>query len=160
MTEKQILRGCELFRTLSVSEFEELWGHVSEKRYEAGASVFQQGESADELFVVAEGRVALQIALNQEGGQSSRGVSVDIVTEKGVLGWSALVEPYIYTLRAVCLQEVKLLCIGANDLRLLLDDNPGMFREVLKGLVKVLVSRLEETRRLLISERLPVVTPR
>ena len=158
MTEKQVLRGCEFFRTLSHWEFEKLWALVSERHYDAGACIFQQGESADELFVVKEGKVALQISLNQGGGQPSRGMSVDIVTQSGTLGWSALVEPYIYTLRAVCLQEVKVLCIGANDLRLLLRDNPDISREVMKGLVKVLVSRLEETRGLLVSERIPVLT--
>jgi CRP-like cAMP-binding protein len=71
-----------------------------------------------------------------------------------VLGWSVIIEPYIYTFTAVCLQKVKALSLSSTKLRWLLQDDPKIGYGVLKGLIKVVASRLADTRYLLVSERL------
>ena len=156
MADKQILRNlrdCEILSALSDTKLEEVAASVLEKEYEAGTTILREGDSADELLVLQEGKVALQMTLLNERGQTSRSVSVDIVSTNEVVGWSAIVEPYTYTLTAICLQKVKALSISGNKLRWLLEDNPEIGYEVLKGLIKVIASRLQETRHLLVSER-------
>ena len=83
-----------------------------------------------------------------------RKITIDIVTRNEIVGWSAMVEPYTYTLTAVCLQNVKALSVNGFKLRCLLQDNPHIDRKVLKELIKVVASRLDDTRQVLISERL------
>ncbi len=159
MTDKQILRnlrGCEVFSVLSDTELEKIAASVLEKEYEAGTAIFHEGDSADELLVLQEGKVAIQMILPRKDGQVSRRVSVEIVGKNDVLGWSAIVEPYVYTLTAVCLQKVKALSVSGNKLRWLLQDNHKIGYEVLKGLIKVVASRLDDTRHMLVSERLLV----
>lgn len=156
MTDKQTirnLRDCEVFSALSDTELEEVAASILEKEYGAGTTIFREGESADELLVLQEGRVALQMTLLREHGQMSRRVSVDIVSTNEVIGWSAIVEPYVYTLTAICLQQVKALSISGDKIRWLLEDNPRIGYKVLKGLIKVVALRLHDTRQVLISER-------
>ncbi len=163
MTDKQVLRNlrdCELFSALSDNELEKVAASVVAKEYEAGTTIFQGGDSADELLVLQEGKVALQMTLPKTQMQMSRRITADIVTRNEVIGWSAIVEPHIYTLTAVCLQNVKALSISGNKLRWLLQDNPEIGYEVLKGLIKVVASRLDDTRQLLVSERLFTETSR
>jgi CRP-like cAMP-binding protein len=154
MTAQQVLRECEVFSALTNAELEKVAGLVLEKEYEAGTTIFQGGDSAEGLFVLQEGKVAVQMTLPKTQMQMSRRITVDVVTRNGVVGWSAIVEPYMYTLTAVCLQKVKALSISGNKLRWLLQDDPKIGYGVMKGLIKVVASRLDDTRQLLVSERL------
>ncbi len=57
------------------------------------------------------------------------------VNEEDVVGWSALIKPYTYTLTAVCLQKVKALSLNGKKLRWLLRDNPGIGYEVCESVL-------------------------
>ncbi len=94
------------------------------------------------------------MTLPEEHAQTSRKVSVDIVTRNEIVDWSTVVEPYVFSLTAICLQKVKALSISGNKFRWLLEDNHGIGDVVRTGLIKIITSRLVETRRLLVSERL------
>ncbi len=154
MDRKEALKECGLFRELSEADLEKVVGSILEKQFEAGTTIFQQGENAEELLIVQEGRVALQMTLPKVEGQFSRRVTVDIVNHNEIIGWSAVVEPNIYTFSAVCLQRVKALSISGNKLRALLKENPMIGYKVLNQLIKVVASRLNDTTQVLVSERL------
>lgn len=154
MSVKQVLKDCVLFSELSDSELESVVGSAVEKQYEAGATMFSAGENAEDLFVLEEGRVAVQMTLPKTGGQASRRITVDVVTRNEMAGWSAIVEPYKYTFTAICMQKTVALSINGNKLRWLLRDNPKIGYEVMKGLTKVLAAGLNDTRQVLMSERL------
>jgi len=159
VTAKQTLKQCPVFSALSSVELEKVASQALEKEYEAGAAIFQEGDRAEELLVLEDGKVALQMTLPRTEPEISRRITVDIVTRNEVVGWSAVVEPHIYTLTAICLQKVKVLSINGTKLRRLLQDNPGTGYEVLKGLIQVVTLRLHDTRHVLVSERLPFLKP-
>lgn len=153
MTAKQALKECEVFSTLTDAELDRIASSVIEKEYDAGTTIAEEGDEAVELLVLQEGKVAIQIVMPSEESETGRRITVDIVTKDEIVGWSALVEPYTYSFTAVCLQKVKALSISSTKLRMLVQDNSKIGYEVQKGLIKVIASRLEETRRVLVSER-------
>ncbi|MDP2919939.1 MAG: cyclic nucleotide-binding domain-containing protein [Dehalococcoidia bacterium] len=158
LTVKQLLRQCSVFAALSDVDLEKVAGMVIEKQYPAGTTIFRQGERAEDLYVLQEGKLALQITLPPEAQrQSGNRITVDAVNKNEVFGWSAVVEPHIFYMTAVCLQEAKVLAINGAKLRWLLQDNCKIGYEVLKELIKVVASRLDETRRVLVSERVLVI---
>ncbi len=154
MTVKQALKECQVFAGLTNAELEKIAGLAVETEYEAGAIIFREEDSAEEFFVLQEGKVALQVTLPAASPQVSKRVTVYYVTKDEVLDWSAIVEPHIHTLAAMCLQKTKLLAISGSRLRVLLRDNHHLDYEMLKGLIKVVASRLNETGHVLASERL------
>ena len=154
MAVKQVLKECGVFSTLSDAELERVSGSILEKEYEAGTTIFQEGDNAEELLILQEGKVAVQMTLPKAQLEMSRRITVDVVTRNEVVGWSAIVEPYMYTFTAVCLQKVRALSISGTKLRWLLRDNPKIGYEILKGLIKVVAARLDDTRHVLVSERL------
>ena len=154
MEVQQVLKECQIFSTLDDIELEEIISLGVEKQYDAGTVIFEEGVSAEELLVLQEGKVALQMTLPEAHMRMNRKITIDIVTRNEIIGWSAMVEPYTYTLTAVCLQNVKALSVNGFNLRCLLQDNPHTDRKVLKELIKVVTSRLDDTRQVLISERL------
>ena len=151
MSAKQALKDCGLFSSLSDSELEQVASSAVEKQYEAGTTIFATGDSAEELFVIQEGRVAVQMTLPKSGTQASRRITVDVVTKNEIAGWSAIVEPYKYTFTAVCMQKTVALSISGEKLRWLLRDNPKIGYEIMKGLAKVIAAGLNDTRQVLMS---------
>ena len=154
MTAKQTLRECQLFQALSDADLDRIVNISRPKEYEAGSTIFSERSTAEELYVLEKGRVALQMQLPLVQPQLSKRVTVDVVSQNEVIGWSALVEPHRYTLTAVCLEPTNALALDGIKLRTLLQDNHRMGYEVLSRLIGVVASRLDETRHVLISERL------
>lgn len=152
-TAKQSLSKCDIFSRLSSSELEKIASTTVEVQYEAGSTLFEEGDAATELFILQEGKVALQMTLLKEQAQMSRRITVDVSSSNEIVGWSAIVEPYIYTLSAVCLQKISALSISSVALRQLLEDDPKIGFAFVSGLLKVVASRLHDTRQVLISER-------
>jgi CRP-like cAMP-binding protein len=153
MKAAQSLKKCQVFAGLNDSELNRVAALAEEKEYGAGAIIFKQGQDADEVMVVEDGKVALQMTLTEGPEQPSKPSTVDIITDNEILGWSAITEGYVHTLDAVCLQKTKLLSINAINLRMLLKSDRQISYAVTQGLVKVLAERLAMTRHVLISER-------
>lgn len=153
MSAEQSLRESPVFTALSDADIKAIAAIAIEKEFSAGATIFTEGQSAEELFVLREGKVAVQMAVPLPTGKSSRRVTVDVVNRNDVFGWSSLVEPYLYTMAGVCLQKTKVLAINSARLRALLraDHNTGF--EVMTKLIKLVASRLDDTRHVLMSER-------
>jgi CRP-like cAMP-binding protein len=154
VTAQQVLRECDVFSALTNAELEKVASLSLEKEYEVGTIILKEGESAEDLLLIREGKVALQITLPKEQVRITSRLTVDTVNRNEVFGWSAIVEPHVNSVTAVCLQKVKALSLSGNKLRWLLQDEPKVGYAVLKGLFQVVASRLNETRHLLISERL------
>jgi CRP-like cAMP-binding protein len=80
----------------------------------AGAVLFGLGAPADCLYVIRRGRVALSLPM-QIGGRDQ-----DVVIEEHepgeTLGWSALVPPHRFTLRASAPLATEVLAIRRQDL--------------------------------------------
>lgn len=153
MVSRRDLLNWGAFSGLSASELDEIAKLCVQKAYDAGTTVFKEGDPASHFYLVEEGKVALEMNLPAESKGSRKRVTVDIVTQGEPMGWSALVEPYHFTLSSTCLDHVRVTAIDAVRLRNLLDKNPQIGYRVLKGLVEVVSSRLDLTRRVLTSER-------
>ncbi|MBI4284893.1 MAG: cyclic nucleotide-binding domain-containing protein [Chloroflexi bacterium] len=156
MTIEQALKECTVFSALGPAELKRVASLVEVREYEAGATVHQKGDSATGLLVLQEGKVAVQATLPGILPGVQRRVTVDIVNPNEVVGWSAVVEPYIYALGVVCLQKTKALYINGAELRQVMRNEPRIGYEVMKELIKVVASRLEETRNVLASERMVI----
>ena len=154
MTSKQVFKDCPLFDSLSETDLEKFAAISLPQEWGAGSTVFAEGNPAKDLYVVEQGKVALQMQLPPMQAQLSKRITVDVATKGAALGWSAVVQPHTYTLTAVCLERTRVLAMDGFKLRNLLKADQRIGYEVLSQLIGVVASRLDETRHLLISERL------
>lgn len=120
----------------------------------AGDWLFHQDEPALHFYIVEEGAVSLALAiyLNGTGEQIEK---LGSVGRGEILGWSSLVNPYIYTMGAHANIETKLLKIKAGALRQLMEDNPKFGYYLLKNLIEVITERLDYKCIQLLSIALP-----
>ncbi len=147
------LQKFPVFSALNEVELRKIAFLTEEKEYEAGTNVFHEGSPAEGLLVLEDGKIALQMSLKTPDTQNLRRVTVDVAGPGELIGWSALFEPHVYTLTAVCLQRTRVLSINGVKLRSLLSTNHHIGYVLLNELIKVVAQRLDDTREVLISER-------
>ena len=151
---KLLMREFGVFDEFTNAELEKVLSLAVEREYDAGTAIFKEGQPAQELLLVEDGKIALQMQLPSSQSSHQRKVTVDFAGRGDVLGWSTAVEPYVLTLSAITLQRVKLKAIDAQKLRSLIESDYQVGYKLLAGLIKVVASRLAETRALLMSERI------
>ena len=69
-----------------------------------------------------------------------------------VFGWSALVEPYVYTATAKCAQETKVIRISRDQMEEVVKEHPDEGMAVLKNLTGIIAGRLRYAYRQLVPE--------
>jgi CRP-like cAMP-binding protein len=117
----------------------------SEAVFEAGAVVFRAGEPAAALYLVVEGWVDI-VASEAESHHL-----LTAVTAGDVFGWSALVEPFVYTASARCATPVRALVFPAVEMRSLLESDAALCFTLMGRLCRVIAGRLQAARSQLVS---------
>ena len=147
------LRHNELFSSLTEEEVSKLAPICSDFAVIEDAIIFTEGRNASHLYVIAEGQVALQKAIRVPHARHPRRTTVTVCRPGEVIGWSALVEPFTYTLSAMGWESSHLISMDASMLRRALEGNPGIGYKVMRSLSALVSRRLRQTTEALISER-------
>lgn len=80
-------------------------------------------------------------------------VTVDVITKGEAMGWSAVVEPHIYTLGARCIDDSKFIVFDASKLRTILNADKGLGFKFMHATAKIIATRLIHTQIVLVGER-------
>lgn len=147
------LRYCELFGNLEEEELARLAPLCSDYVVVEDAMVFTEGGKASHIYVLKEGKLALQKAIRTPNARSPRRTTVAFCNPEEIVGWSSLVDPFKYTLSAVAWNSSRLIRIDSRQLRKLLESHPEMGFKVMSSLSSVFSRRLKQTTESLISQR-------
>lgn len=147
------LKSTPIFKGIEETYLKKLANLGQEAVYARGHIIFREGEEAKALYILRDGRVSLDMSIDTGQGQGVHQATVDIAKKGTAFGWSALIEPYKYTLTATSLEPVSLFVFEAEKLRYLLDSDVNLGYQVMKKMAKLIALRLEHTRNLLLSER-------
>ena len=69
------------------------------------------------------------------------------------MGWSAVIEPYVYTLGARCIDDSKAIALDGAKLRELLNEDSALGYKFMQATTRVIATRLTHTEIILIGER-------
>ena len=94
------LKTVDIFQGLNDEQLSKLLAGCSELEYEQGNRLFAEGETAEHVWIVIDGRVDLRFDL--PGRQTSDESTVSTTKAAKTLGWSSFVPPYQYKLSAYC----------------------------------------------------------
>ena len=154
MTNLDVIKENYLFRDLSTAQLEKIASISQEKTYQAGQTIFREGDQARELYILQEGKVLLEMRIAPYPERSpSPSATIDVVTKGELFGWSALVPPNVFTLSASTTDRCQVVTIDGGKLTELMDSDPVMGYEIVKRLSKVIAIRLKRSREMLMSER-------
>ena len=137
----RIVREHPFFAGVDPGFCELVCGCARNVRFEADRFLLQEGEPADEFYLLRHGRVGLQVTTPGRGP-----ITYLTLGEGEVVGLSWLIPPYRWTYDAKALELVRAIGINANCLRAKCEADHDLGYEMMKRFVPVLVERLHATR--------------
>ncbi len=145
---KEVLKSSQLFGGLAGYQLDKVVRLCREETCEMGTVIFTEGSIAKDLYIVEQGKVALEMNIRFGPGPGRKG-TIDIITKGQVLGWSALTEPCTFTMSARCIEKTKVIALDTFPLQHLLEDDRHIGYKVMQELANVERSRLDHTRETL-----------
>ena len=114
---------------------------ASNVRFNAGETIFREGEDADKFYLIRQGKVALETSAPQRGS-----VIIQTLGEGEVLGWSWLVAPYRWRFLARATELTRAIALDGKCLRGKCEEDHDLGYELMKRFALVIAERLEATR--------------
>ncbi len=143
----EILKGMDLFEVLEAVELADIAPLCGVEEFASGQYVYREGDKAEKIYMVLEGRVAVEIEIRP-------GKKVVIYTEtKGhMFGYPSLVRLQTFLTSTRCIDKVKVVTIDAEELVSKIfkpDCRRGYL--VMNRLAEIIAVKLRETRMQLVS---------
>jgi CRP-like cAMP-binding protein len=148
-----VLKEFAFLKDFNDDQLKKLASLAREETYQAGTHLYSSGDTARCLYLFQEGKVALLMDNYMGHGKPPMQVTVDIITKGESMGWSAVVEPFIYTLSARCIEDATLIAFDSFKLREMMDEDCALGFKILQSTAKVISMRLTHTRIILVGER-------
>ena len=141
-----------LFAGLTVEERDALERHAAPRKFAAGDSLFAQGSTANELFVITKGRVKVWRA-SEEG----TALTLTLVGRGQPIGTLGAAEDRRNHATATAVTPVEALVWPIEELRHLMETSPNLAGNVLRTVTNYaeqLIERLEEVASVPVEQRL------
>ena len=108
--------------------------------YQSGQMIFGQGDQANYLYFIIEGRVSIEF--NPEDGPV---LTVANLEEGGIFGWSSALGSAFYTSSAIAIEDGLFVRLAGEDLKILCQDHAETGILILNKLAGVIAQRLRST---------------
>jgi CRP-like cAMP-binding protein len=131
----------DLLRGVSPEDSREMLALGTPLTLGPGEVVFDLAEEATCIYLVARGKVELSLPIRLGGKQEH--VAVEERVPGQMLGWSALVPPHRFTLRATTSIETELLSLPREDLRRVLSSRPDAGHVLMTNLATIVGQRFQ-----------------
>lgn len=148
-----ILKETQIFQYLTDEQLKKMEPLAVEEKHKAGTVLYKEGDKADKCYIVTEGKVVLDMKIDMGPSAPPMQVTVDVITQGEEMSWSAFVEPHIFTVSALCIDDTTLLTFESSKMRVLINEDASLGFNVMRGASKLIAKRLHHTRNILAGER-------
>lgn len=145
---RAVVKESRMFRRLSEEQIDVIVGLCREEFFEAGTRIHSEGERSENLYIVASGRVRLEMEM-RIGSRSRKQVTVDVISKGEVFGWPSVTEEPIHRMTAVATENTHLLVINGRLLLHHCDRDLGLYRTVTNEIINVVSDRLANAKQTL-----------
>jgi CRP-like cAMP-binding protein len=140
-TLERILTEHPFFEGLEPAYVQLLVSCASNVRFDAGQAIFREGEQASHLYLLRQGKVALEI-----NAPHRRPIVIQTLDQGDILGWSWLVPPYHWRFGARAVQMTRAIALDGKCLRTKCEENHDLGYALLKRFAHLIDERLQATR--------------
>lgn len=148
MVALELLQGLPFFVGLNEAQLRSLAIIANEVEFGRGHVVFEEDSPAHKLYLLLDGWVDIMM---DTGVQGMRQELVTTCSAGDIFGWSAMVEPHVYTASVVCASSVRALEFKGTDLLALFEIDTRLCCMMTKRICQVIADRLHATRLQLVS---------
>ena len=143
----EVLRNVGLFEGASEEMLTKVAAIAEEKTFTLGEMIFEEGEKAEWVYILLDGKVRISIDLTSRPTY----ITVAMLDEPNLaFGWSGIVAPYRYTSTATCEVGTRVLAIRGIQFEEILDQETDCSCRVMKKLAELISSRLRNSRMVLL----------
>jgi len=126
-----------LFQGLNEEDIKKVLSIGQVRTYNAGDIVFKEGDDAVHIYIVEEGKLAVQTAEKQ---------TVYTATPGDVLGWSTLVLPYKRTASAIAAEKATVVIIDQARLHEFCEQNPPIGYKITRNVGRTMAVRMRTAK--------------
>ena len=138
----QFLKTVPFFDKLSNRQLKSVSDIMFERTYETDESVFEEGQPGAALFLILDGRIAIEIRRETSTTRLA-------VLEKGAFfGELALLDETPRSANALALERTRTLALYRNDLNRLIDRDAQTACQIYRSLASMIGDRLRSTNEL------------
>jgi len=138
---RSMLLDLAFTQGLDPGELDQIAQIAAPIQWDAGTTVFREGDRDPLLYVVEEGRIAIEIAV------PGRGRVVILTVGPGeIFGWSSLFHQRPKAASARTIEPARALALDAIRLRELCDADPRIGYRLTRRILEVVSERLTATR--------------
>ncbi len=122
--------------------------------FDAGQTIFREGETANRFYLIEQGEVVLEAA-----AASEEQVAIETVGSGGLLGWSWLFPPYAWHFTARATRPTNAIFFYGTVLREYCEKDHSLGFELFKRMSEVMTRRLQLARSRFLAAYSGKVTP-
>ncbi|GAB4535050.1 MAG: hypothetical protein Kow0063_18840 [Anaerolineae bacterium] len=148
MITPKTLKTFPFFAGLSETELKSLSIIARRVSFQRGDIIFREGYPAHSLFLIIDGWVDIVVKTDAQGRHYE---PVTTLSPGDIFGWSAVVEPHIYTGSAFCASPVEAIKFKGADLLGLFELDPNLCCIIMRRICRVIADRLRATRLQMVS---------
>ncbi len=138
------IRNVSVFSDLDDAELATVFSLMRELSLATGETLFREGDSGREMFVILEGKICVSVA-TKDGGE----LCLAEIGEGAFIGEMSLIEDLPRSATCKGVVPTTLLGLNAEGLRVLMDDHSAVASKILHRMLTTTTSRLTNTSALL-----------
>jgi CRP-like cAMP-binding protein len=150
MAIKDLLKGCPLFFEMYDEEIEKVVKNQKVHHYEKDEKIIQEGQRADQIFIILEG-----IADLQKQAIAGR-IKVERIKQGEVFGLLMLLDEKPYSIDVIAQTRCSVLEIKHQSIMELFDKNPRIFAIMTLNICRILGRRLKSAYTRMSQLKVPV----
>ncbi len=140
-TLEPIIRKHPFFAGLADADLKLICGCAKNVRFRIGDIIAKEGQSADEFYLIREGRIAVAMP-SPSGGR----LKIDTLDAGEVAGWAWLFPPYVWHFDLIAVTPIRALSMDGLCLRRKCDEDPRLGYDLMKRFSRVMSERLAAAR--------------
>lgn len=137
MADDTMLRGHDLFATLTVDETDRVSSFSSVEAFSAHEVIFKAGQAPSHFYILMEGLVYLQLP----GKLPEFSIPISKVEKGELFGISPLLKSSHYTSTARCYRDTKVQAIAAEPFREVLEHNAAAGMDIMTRIGRIYFAR-------------------
>lgn len=141
MTWAGTLIKTKVFKDLTAEEIGLVEKLVGDRSYKANTKVVKEGDASTDFYICVEGELALQIDVPGRGT-----ITTGTIGNNNIFGWSALATTPHYGASVVTRKDSRVLVVSGNNMKVIFEKHPRIGYCVMRNLIEVISSRLQDVR--------------
>jgi len=142
MSDKAKLKGIALFRNLPDKMLADFSAYFKQNSYQADSVIFKEKSSGDTLYIIVEGEVVIEKALDAEGREFK---TLAILSGGDFFGEMALLEGAARFAQARASKDSALYEVGRQQFFSFIKDHPETGMGILSEIMRTMSRRLQHT---------------